>query len=326
MKIRAFLPEILGPGADVTDAAAWPLPQSIEWMPSGAHTIVALVGDIVQEVTVSCVPEDAPRLDAQLQSQLEKSSKGEQSRPYVDFDHKGNEAAAIPIRIFWDDGIRLEVSWTDSGAEAVRGRNYSYFSPEFILSDDGTIAALPDLGPIGSLVNTPAFQTIEKIAAKAGGDNNQQRKNAMEKLLAALVEAQILASAEASDEDAASAVRAAFAKMRTDLETAQAKLNEVQAAHDGAQAKLAEAEKARVETTVQAAISSGRIKAEIKDKWVQALLADPQAQELLDAIEPPKPPSARGIPPSQLPEGTKKPELKGLARLLAAAAAKSQNQ
>lgn len=42
---------------------------------------------------------------------------------------------------------------------------YSYFSPEFYLGEDGMPADLPERGPLGALVNEPAFRSIPRIAA-----------------------------------------------------------------------------------------------------------------------------------------------------------------
>jgi Mu-like prophage I protein len=56
------------------------------------------------------------------------------------------------------------VDWTSAGERAVRGRDYSYLSPSFLLADN-KIVGLPQSGSIGSLVNNPAFQSIRRIAA-----------------------------------------------------------------------------------------------------------------------------------------------------------------
>jgi phage I-like protein len=70
-----------------------------------------------------------------LQRLLAEARERKRSRPFIDFDHQGKEAAAIPVKFIWDEGIRLEVEWTSAGREAIAGRTYSYFSPEFILGD-----------------------------------------------------------------------------------------------------------------------------------------------------------------------------------------------
>ena len=85
----------------------------------------------------------------------------------LDFDHEGRTAAAIPRRFFWKpgEGVILEIDWTGAGKAAISGRDYSYFSPCFMLSEDGDPSGLPPSGAIGSLVNSPAFRSIKRIAA-----------------------------------------------------------------------------------------------------------------------------------------------------------------
>jgi hypothetical protein len=102
-----------------------------------------------------------------LQLDLQKLLR-QNVRPYVDFDHVGGAAAALPKRFYWtDEGVMLELDWTNAGKTAVSGRDYSYFSPTFLLDESGDPAGLPQAGSIGSLVNNPAFRSIRRIAARA---------------------------------------------------------------------------------------------------------------------------------------------------------------
>jgi hypothetical protein len=39
-------------------------------------------------------------------------------------------------------------------------KDFSYFSPTFLLDDDGTPAGLPGRGPLGALVDEPAFGDV----------------------------------------------------------------------------------------------------------------------------------------------------------------------
>jgi phage I-like protein len=280
-------------------------------MPAGTHEILASVGGKPKRVKVICQPDDAIRLDAQLQQQLHRAERGEQSRPFIDFDHAGAEAAALPTRFFWQDGIRLAVQWTKAGEDAIRGRVYSYFSPEFLLAEDGRPAALPDIGAIGSLVNTPAFQDIEKLSAAIAdvldnqGDtkntknnintNNPPKESQMKKLLDALMEAKLIITADNVTEDQ---VTAQFAAAWVSIQSSIAKLT---AERDTAIAAAAAAAKARAEAVVQAAVESRRIKPEHKERWVLALSADERAADLLQGIEPAATPGHAG---SRLPSAT----------------------
>src|SRR5262245_62002675 len=109
----------------------WTPPDSLEWMPAGRHEVSASLDGKPWKGTVEASPEDADRLDAQLQSLLSESNAGKASRPFVDFNHEGKDAAAIPTKFFWKDGIRLAVEWTAAGLAALKGRVFAYFSPEF---------------------------------------------------------------------------------------------------------------------------------------------------------------------------------------------------
>ena len=156
--IRAFSTAQIAPDASK-------LPDSIEWMPAGRHSICCSKDDAPAEIEVNVDEELVSVLNEQLQAARALADAGKASRPYIDFDHAGGEAAAIPTEFFWADGIRLRVEWTAAGAAAVSGRVYSYFSPEFFADKYGKVTAIPAVGPIGALVNTPAFQEIERIAA-----------------------------------------------------------------------------------------------------------------------------------------------------------------
>lgn len=157
-RIRAFSTAQIAPDASK-------LPDSIEWMPAGRHSICCSKDDAPAEIEVNVDEELVSVLNEQLQAARALADAGKASRPYIDFDHAGGEAAAIPTEFFWADGIRLRVEWTAAGAAAVSGRVYSYFSPEFFADKSGKVTAIPAVGPIGALVNTPAFQEIERIAA-----------------------------------------------------------------------------------------------------------------------------------------------------------------
>lgn len=150
------------------------LVEDIVFVPIGSHEIEPYVigGDpkvFKIELTCDNGPGIAARMDATLQSRL----AGDNVRPIIDFDHdvllagKG-PAAAIPTKILFDPtrGLVLELDWTGAGRSAVEDRNYSYFSP-VVLVDEAETAPfdIPEKGPIGGLVNEPAFRNIPRIAA-----------------------------------------------------------------------------------------------------------------------------------------------------------------
>jgi hypothetical protein len=136
------------------------LPSEVMYFPAGRSTITPTVNGKPKEISVTVTPSTAAALQADLTRLLSGNV-----RPYVDFDHAGGAAAALPRRFFWKDGegVMMELDWTGAGKTAIGDRNYSYLSPTFMLSgDDGTIN-LPSTGAIASLVNNPAFRSIRRI-------------------------------------------------------------------------------------------------------------------------------------------------------------------
>lgn len=112
--------------------------------------------------------EAASALQRDLMRKLEAHKRGECARPCGYFDHEAGRASFLPKRFSWDDakGIVLEVEWTSAGKVAVEGKDYSYFSPRFALDEEGLVVGLvPEGVEVGSLVNNPAFDRIEMIAA-----------------------------------------------------------------------------------------------------------------------------------------------------------------
>jgi hypothetical protein len=146
------------------------LPTSIMFMPAGDSTITPSVNGEAKQISVNVSQRTAHLLQGELDSLLL-----ENVRPYIDFNHEGRTAAAIPKKFVWkDEGVMLEVDWTNSGKSAVGGRDYSYFSPAFLLNDNGEPVGLPKSGAIGSLVNNPAFRTIKRIAANNGAEGTEE--------------------------------------------------------------------------------------------------------------------------------------------------------
>lgn len=171
-RIRAYFTNQIAP-----DVAK--LPDSIEWMPAGKHVICCSRNGEPAEIEVQVDEALVAVLNEQLQAARALADSGKASRPFIDFDHASGEAAAIPTEFFWQDGIRLRVEWTTAGAAAVSGRGYSYFSPEFFTDEAGNVTSIPSVGSIGSLVNTPAFQEIERIAASLTAQKKNMNKIAL---------------------------------------------------------------------------------------------------------------------------------------------------
>jgi hypothetical protein len=141
-------------------------PASILFFPAGKSEIQARKGGKPSLVTVDINQDVVTTLQADLDAALTAAESGTASRPFVDFQHEGGRAAALPKSFRWEEGkgVMLDLEWTASGKAAVEGKDFSYFSPEWMMKD-GQITGLNLPGSVGGLVNTPAFQNIGKIAA-----------------------------------------------------------------------------------------------------------------------------------------------------------------
>ncbi len=143
-------------------------PEAVPFMPAGQHSICATVNGKPGRRVVNVDREACERLQADLAEHLRASAAGEKARPMLMFDHTAGNAAAKPLGFEWDDqrGILLRVEWTKAGREAVEGGNYGYISPAFRLArGTGEIMGLAGGVEVGSLVNDPAFERNECIAA-----------------------------------------------------------------------------------------------------------------------------------------------------------------
>jgi hypothetical protein len=138
------------------------LPTRIMFMPAGKTTICPSVNGSPKQISVNVTRQTANAFQTDLDKLLSRTVK-----PYIDFNHSGNEAAALPKRFVWVEGqgIFLDLDWTAAGRSAVSGRNWNYFSPTFLINQDGDPFALPETGSIGGLTNSPAFRDMKGITA-----------------------------------------------------------------------------------------------------------------------------------------------------------------
>ena len=144
-------------------------PEAVPYMPAGESEICATVNGAPGRRVVVADEAAAERLNVDLQEKLQAAAEKRKARPLLMFDHNVNGgAAAVPVGFEWDDerGILLRVEWTQAGREAVEGGTYGYVSPSFRLKAGGSeILGLAEGVEIGSLVNDPAFERNECIAA-----------------------------------------------------------------------------------------------------------------------------------------------------------------
>ena len=260
-------------------------PAEIIYFPKGDWRIKPVVNGKAKEVSVKVDESVASVLQADLNRRLKDTV-----RPYAAFDHKPGAASFLPKQFKWDDskGVVLEVDWTQAGEDAVAGRNYSYFSPTFLLSDKGQVAGLPDTGEIGSLTNNPAFREIQKIAASADDDEGE---SIMVKLTDKLVELQVITAEQAADADEEFLVRAVTG-LHEALATVQAANARLVSENTALAAKAIEVQKAEAASIIEAAIAEGKIGAKDKTSiefYTAQLIASPDTTKKVLAAMPVNP-------------------------------------
>lgn len=161
------LPSLLGDGD---------LPDVIQYMPAGTHTITPSRDGKPVTVTVKVDEETAAALEQQRQI-LEASG----NKPFFSIQHNTQVAAFWPSRFFWDtrpdvtgkrvSGVWATGEWSQAGREAVAGKNFRTFSPTFFVNGVSTdpdspaeVICNPDAAlNMGALENDPAFTTISPL-------------------------------------------------------------------------------------------------------------------------------------------------------------------
>ena len=155
------------------DASVSTLPDNIQWMPPGKHTISPSVNGKPANFEIEVNEALAREFNAQLQAMRQAAAQGRGDEPYLDANHEDGEAMAHVTELYWggDDpktgGIRARVKWTDAGASAVKGRSYRRFSPQWQLDED-TGKPVGITSNLGGLVNRAAFRNIAPVMARAG--------------------------------------------------------------------------------------------------------------------------------------------------------------
>jgi len=256
---------------------------SIVYIPEGVHTITPSVNGKPKNVEVKMEAYMGEKIASMFQRDLEKRLSAN-VRPVFDFDHNDKgPASALPKSFYYveGEGLMAELEWTGAGRKAIESKDYSYFSPTFLLGRNGVPAGLPKRGPLGALVNEPAFREIPRIAASDKEAEKTDTKKMSDLILAAL-------SIEPDTETAEAAAVAAIEALKNDAETAKASLAEITEERDELAAKAAEANKSRAESLVKAAVSEGRIAPKDEDtkaKFVEKIEAgDTFAEEILSKL------------------------------------------
>ena len=253
------------------------VPSSIEYMPAGVHTICCSVDGKPKQITVGVDESTAAQLQASLEDALAKFEAGEMSKPFIDFDHKGEKAAAFPVKFYWDDGVRLEVEWTDAGRGAVERKEYNYFSPQWFMGDGAVAIASP--GAIGALCNVPAFQKIEKISSTINKGNNMAEQNGNQD--AKTVEQ--LEAELASEKQKCATLQAQLDELQKNKDDADKKADDAEKEKEAEAKKAAAARKELIEFKVNELVKAGRLAAAGKDAFIEAALASADNGKLLMA-------------------------------------------
>lgn len=244
-------------------------PAEIVYLPEGEHKITATVDGKPKSITVKVPAAKGAEIAASLQKLLDERNKSN-VRPWFDFEHKRGVASALPKAFRYEagKGIMCAVEWTGAGRSAIEGKDFSYFSPEFYLGDDGIPDGLPSRGPLGGLVNEPAFREIPRIAASdAAIDPEPNHPTAMSKLIFAAL------AISAAHDDAETLAVQAIESLKVKAANAEAKATRLESENKDLKSKVeaAEAEakktrKERADTLVKAAVADGRIAPKDEDK------------------------------------------------------------
>jgi hypothetical protein len=306
---------------------------SIVFLPEGTHQITASVGGKPKTLTVTV--DD--RVLAGFADDLARRQESN-VRPFAGFDHKPGAASFIPQAFRYEPGVglMLDVDWTSAGRAAIEGRDYSYFSPTFLVSKDGIPTGLTGRGEIGSLVNDPAFEEIPRIAASHQEIDPMQHLVELGLVEASCAPDQALETAKAalaSLREAAAQVEtveaANMAKKSAEDELADLKKrnDELEAAYKSLKDEMATKASAAADAAIEEAIKAGRIAPQddaTKAFWRSSITTNPEAVKALNAIPVNPALSGKTVLAGRTEEPPQGPELTGLARVEAAFKAQSQ--
>ena len=228
----------------------------IMYIPEGEHGITPTVDGKPGSIVSKVAAERGEHIVEALNKSLSKR-KAKNVRAIIDFDHKDEgPAAAIPSAFAYEQGkgIMMDVEWTGKGTSSIEGKDYSYFSPVYNMDrNTGEPIGLPSSGPIGALVNNPAFTEIERIAAS--NTHNQQNKPEMDHT--ALISAGLVTEAEAKTDKVAEIAASKFKSIQVEA----AKVSGLEEKVVKLEASLAKSAEVSADQLIKAAVDSGRIAA-----------------------------------------------------------------
>lgn len=295
-------------------------PEWILYLPVGKNTIHARMDGKPAVLDVIVDEASAIALQADLAARRQSPVM-----PALDFDHEGKRASGWPTEFKWDAGrgVLLRAGWTPGGKAAVEMKEYSYFSPEFAY-DPATkrVLGLLATGPIGGLVNDPAFRGIGAIMARhesppASPEANTKPLNTPnmkhEAIVKCMVDSGILTDAEAAADNAPALLTERLNALKAAKATA-AQATDQSSTITALRAELAEVKEKEATAAITAAVADGRILAKDTDTqafWKSAILADPvKATAALAKVPQSEVPKDSTLPGAEKPTGvTAKAEL-----------------
>lgn len=264
---------------------------TIVYLPEGEHEISATVNGKPARRKVLVSEKVAAAFDRDL-----KARQSANVRPFGGFDHQAGPASLIPQAFRYESGLGLvlDVEWTEAGRKAIEGKDYSYFSPTFLLDKQGNPIGLPKRGEIGSLVNDPAFEEIQRIAAafnpdtimiehlielglvEAGHDPETALDSAKQALASLRESASTAETVKASADESASKIT----DLETEIATLKTERDELKTQVEAKRAQTAE-------DAIAEAVQAGRIPAQdeaAKAFWTEQITANPETAKILAAI------------------------------------------
>lgn len=277
------------------------LPDSIQLLPPGRHTINASKGGQPHTCTVEVTAKTAEYISKDLKEMLAAAEAGTGPRPYIDFNHNDEEASGWPLEAFWagDDmingGVRAKLEWSGPGGSAVQGKSYRQFSPNFRVSPD-TGEIIGTTVNMGGLVNRPAFKKIAPLFAKDVGEI-ATKVTPMNKIHAALVAAGLLsviptdeAAGQIEFNDRWNAIKARLMAGEVAIQAVETNKQTISALTTDRDVFKARAEKmaeSNAKTIVAGWVKDGiiapRDEAGIA-KWTSILAKDPDAVSLMEPV------------------------------------------
>ncbi len=236
------------------------VPDEFVYIPEGKHKIFPKSNP--DGVWVNLPADRGEIIAAAFNKDLEQRQK-QNVKPWIDFEHANKgPSAGEPTKFRYEKGkgLMCAATWSSAGRAAIEGRDFRYFSGRFDLEGDMP-CGLPERGPLGGLVNEPAFREIPAITASEA-DEIIDPTNPM----TILASCGLLSETEAALPTAEALARTRVSAMQSESEDRKKKIDELEASlatlkkeRDSALAECSAAKQAKIKTIVEAAVAAGKI-------------------------------------------------------------------